>query len=356
MTGRQRRTMMAVTLAGLIGSIVALLFDAHGTLAAWLAAAVAASAVPIGALAVLFLTYLMRREWTDEMHVPLAAAALTIPVAGLLFLPVLAGMSWLYPWVHTRPEHAFQKIYLAPWLFVLRNIAYFAIWSALAVWARRAWGDKTQMTRVASIGIIVYTLTVSLAAVDWIESLTPDFHSSIFGLLFTTFQLLAGLAFGIATVVLMRPRSRALAGYGALFFATLLLWAYMHAMQYIVIWSGNIPEEVEWYVHRLAGGWGFVLWGLIFLQFIVPFFAMLLAGVRRRRYPMLVMTVGTLALRFVESFLLILPAADAVAAILWLATPAALAATVGLLGLSLQFTLNFLERSAIDRRALPESA
>jgi len=352
-TAWRRRVLPGLAIAGVIGSAIALALDAHDTLAAWLAAVVAASAVPIGALAVLFCSYLIRRAWTDEMHVSLAAGARTIPVSGLLFVPVIAGMPWLYPWMHARPDHAFQAVYLAPWTFALRSIVYFAIWSLLAFWARRAWPDISRMTRAASAGLIIYALTASLAGVDWIESLTPNFHSSIYGLLFLTFQMLAGLSFGIAMVAVMRPRSRALSGYGSLLLATLLLWAYMHAMQYIIIWSGNIPDEVTWYIRRLTGAWGFVLWGLIFLQFVIPFFAMLFARVRSRPNPLLAIAAGTLALRFVESFLLVLPAADADSAVLWLAIPAAIAATIGILGLALQFALALMKRSPLDTRALP---
>ena len=106
-------------------------------------------------------------------------------------------------------------------------------------------------------------------------------------------------------------------------------------------------------LRRSTGAWAFVLWGLVFLQFVIPFFAMLSARVRSRPIPLLVIAGGTLALRFVESFLLTLPAADAGGAILWLAIPAAMAATIGVLGSSLQFMLARMERSAPDTRALP---
>lgn len=353
MTARLDRILPTMALAGLVGTAVALALDAHDTLAAWLAAEVAASAIPTGALGVLMLSYLTQGAWTTEMHRPLTAAALTIPVAGLLFLPVIAGMPWLYPWVHVPPEHAFKAVYLSPWFFALRTAAYFLIWTVLAVWVRRAWGDALAMTRAGSAGLIVYALTASLAGVDWIESLTPDFHSSIYGLLFLTFQLLTGLSFGIAMTVVMRPLSRARAGYGALLLATLLLWAYMHAMQYIIIWAGNIPSEVEWYIRRSTGVWAYVLWGLVFLQFVVPFFAMLSARVRSGPRALLAIAAGTLALRFIESLLLTLPAADAAGAVLWLAIPAAGAATIGILGSALLFMLGRLERAVPDTGPLP---
>ena len=347
------RALPALACAGLVGTAIALLLDPHDTLAAYLAAVIAASAVPIGALLVLMISYLVPGRWTNEMHVPLTAATLLIPVAGLMFVPVLAGLPWLYPWVGMRPMDTFKSAYLVPWFFVLRSVGYFIIWTAIALWARQAWGDKLQMTRAASAGLIIYALTVSLAGIDWVESLSPDFHSSIYGLLFLTFQLLGGLSFGIAMVVATRIGSAAPTGYGALLLSTLLLWAYMHAMQYIIIWAGNIPREVTWYLRRETGGWGFVLWGLIFLQFVCPFFALLLERVRNGSRPLLVIACGTLGLRFVESCLLVLPSAQASGSVLWLAIPASAAATIGLLGFSLQVTLAAMARSAPDTRSLP---
>ena len=345
MKARQERALLGLVVAGIFGSALALALDAHATLAAWLAAAVAVSAVPIGSLAVLFCTYLMRRTWTYEMHTPLVAAALTIPVCGLLFIPVLIGIPWLYPWTHVRPEHAFQAIYLMPSTFVSCSVIYFVIWSVLAIWARHAANDIAQSRRAGSIGLIVYALTGSLAAVDWIESLTPDFHSSIYGLLFVTFQLLAGLSFAISFVITTGRRSAALSGYGALLLATVLLWAYMHAMQYIIIWSGNIPDEIVWYIRRLKDGWAIVFWGLISFQFFIPFFAMLPARARRSPNWLLTIAVGTLAARFVESCLLILPAAGVTTAISWLAVPAATAAAIGIVGMSLRLTLRSISYS-----------
>jgi hypothetical protein len=345
-----------VAFAGLIGSAIALLLAPHATLAAWLAAAIAASAVPLGALMVLMMSYLVPGRWTNGMHVPLTAAALTLPAAGLLFVPVLIGLPWLYPWVAAPPPHAFQAAWLSPAFFVLRTIGYFVLWSVIAVWVRRSWGSPPLMVRAASAGLIVWALTVSLAGVDWIESLNPEFHSSIYGLLFLTLQVLAGLAYGIAMTVMARPRSRAVTGYGALLLATLLLWAYMHAMQYIIIWAGNIPREVTWYLRRETGVWLFVLWGVVLLQFVVPFFAMLSGRVRNRPYPLLLIAGGTLVLRVVESMLFVLPSAEAEGAVLWLAIPATLAAALGLVGWALQFTLARMARSPADTRATPATA
>ena len=139
------------------------------------------------------------------------------------------------------------------------------------------------MTRAAAVGLIVYALTVSLAGVDWLESLEPDFHSSIYGLLFLSFSMLNGLAFAIAGGLLSRRRIGSRKAYSALLLSMILVWAYLHAMQYLVIWSGNIPDEVTWYLKRSSHGWQVVLAALALGQFIFPFFALLIERIRGDR-------------------------------------------------------------------------
>jgi len=349
MTAALRRIWPLAALAGLAGSIAGLFIDPHALLASYLAAAVGWSAIPIGALAVLLTTYLVRGEWTEGLHAPLTGAALTLPVAGVLFVPVLIAMPWLYPWASgAEPHGAFQAVYLTPWFFTIRTIAYFALWTLLALWARHVWGDLARMLRAGSVGLIVYALTASFAGIDWIESLSPEFHSSIYGLLFLTFQLVAGFAFAVFVALQRRgPTFR----YGDILLALLMLWAYIHAMQYIVIWSGDIPDEVVWYLRRSSDGWGVVLTLLVLLQFVIPFFAMLSERVRYGRGPLLVIAGATLVLRFVEAFWLVLPSVSVAGPVLLLTVPATVLAIGGVVMLAFGEMLRRVEtRTAREAR------
>lgn len=349
MTRPMRLALIAA--AGLAAAIVCLLADAHTLLVTYVATMSAVSAIAVGGMSVLMLTYLVRGDWTEGLHPPLTAAALTIPAAGLLFLPALIGVPWLYPWSHAAAGEpgSFKAFWLTPFFFIGRTIFYFVVWTLLAFWLRRAWGDPRRMVISASAGLIVYALTASLAGVDWLESLTPEFHSSIYGLLFLTFQLLAGLSFALA--ISLRQPDAPVFRYGAILLSALLLWAYNHAMQYIIIWSGDIPEEAVWYVRREANGWGVVLWGLIILQFVVPFFAMLMDRVRNARRPLLIIASSTLALRFAEAYLLALPGAG-IGPIAWLAIPATIALCGALWLLSFTFAFSIVRSSASDLRPL----
>jgi hypothetical protein len=113
------------------------------------------------------------------------------------------------------------------------------------------------------------------------------------------------------------------AAYAGTFLSVLLLWAYLHAMQYIIIWAGNIPDEIVWYLKRLDGGWGVALWLLFIGQFIVPFFVLLSERARSSTVVLLWLGSATLVLRYLEAVVLIVPPLDPFAPALLLDLPAA---------------------------------
>jgi hypothetical protein len=120
--------------------------------------------------------------------------------------------------------------------------------------------------------------------------------------------MLDGVAFAIAVGLLLRRPLSGINGYSALLLSTILLWGYLHGMQYIVIWSGNIPAEVVWYIKRSANGWQAVLAVLAFGQFMFPFFALLNSRVCSDRRWLFGLCALTLIMRWIEAAVLILPA------------------------------------------------
>ena len=306
MSSRVRGVILAVAAVILAAGLT---IDPRSTLAAYLVAWIAVSAIPLGALGTLMISFLVRRAWTERLHPVLTGATSALPLVAFLFLPVLIGMKDIYPAAsELRTLPAFKALYLAPWFFVLRTIIYFAAFWLLALWLQAAWGNIDRMRRSASAGLIVYALLVSFAGVDWVESLEPDFHSSTYGLLYLCFTLLDGTAFAIGAALLSGRRIGATRGYSALLLSTILLWTYLHAMQYIVIWAGNIPDEAVWYLKRSTDGWRFVLAFVALGQFILPFFALLSSRVRSDRSWLLALCGLTLVMRCWEASILILPA------------------------------------------------
>ena len=289
--------------------IAGFVIDARSTTSAYLVAWSALGAIPIGALILFMTSYLVRRRWTETLHPIFVATSGILPVAALTFIPVLLFMTAIYPAIADGSSlPRFKAHWFVPWFFVLRTVFYFLIWIALAEWLRRAWRNDEAMVRAASVGSIVWTLTVSFAGIDWLESLEPEFHSSIYGLIFLSFLLLNGTAFVIAAGLLSSRQIGPSRGYSGLLFSVVLLWCYLHAMQYIVIWSGNIPKEVAWYLVRAENGWQYVLAALSLGQFVFPFCAMLSSRVRFDPHWLLALCALTLAMRWLEAGILILPA------------------------------------------------
>jgi hypothetical protein len=322
------RRLITGAVAGFAGCALGLAIDTRTMLAAYLVVWIALSAIPIGAIAVLLTSWLVRGGWTADVRGPLTRAALTMPVAATLFIPVLAGMGALYPWIADPGSlPAFKAAYLVPWLFVLRAIVYFVVLTILALWSARAYGDDAAMTRAASVGLIVWSLVASFAGIDWMESVEPHFHSSIYGLIKIAFDLLAGFGFALIAAIAGRgSRRMSNASYSGVLLSVLLLWAYLHAMQYIIIGSGNLPDEVVWYQRRLDHAWGLALWGLYAAQFIVPFFMLLSARLRASTRALLWLASATLLLRLLEAAVLILPPLGVTSGVMLLDLPAALVA------------------------------
>lgn len=312
--------------AGLLGSGLGLAIEPKPMLASYLVAWIAVSSVSIGSIGVLPFTYLVRGGWTADLHRPLTLASLTLPVFALLFLPIVLGSGTLYPWAQAGQSlPAFQRAWFVPWFFSARTLFYFVVLFGLALWLATGFGDERARVRSASVTAIVWALVVSFASIDWVELLDPHFHSSIYGLLMLSFALLSGLAFAMAIVLFDRQRLDMQPwAYSGLLLSVLLLWAYLHAMQYIIIWTGNLPDEVIWYVERLQTPWGFLLWALFILQFIVPFFALLPARLRNDYRTLLWITIATLALRYLEAAILILPPLHVGGLVVLLDLPAAL--------------------------------
>jgi len=300
------RPPLAVGLAGLLALLVGGWFDQRAAWAAYLTAIVGWTALPLGAMAVLMVATLVPGRWRGEIARGLIAASATLPIAGLLFIPVLAGLGHVYPWISETP-HApvpgFKDAYLAPGPFALRTVLYFVIWSVLAWWLRSGIASGGGRA-AASIGLIVYAITGSLAGIDWAMSLQPEFHSSIYGLLFLGRDFVAGLSLGI---LLARRGDPGKASLGGALISVILLWAYLHAMQFIVMWSGDLPDEVAWYLIRVDGLWQLFPYLLGAFGGFVPFLALLSERNRSDWQPLRLIAAMLVATGFIEAVWLILP-------------------------------------------------
>lgn len=323
-----RRMALPMGLVALIAWIIGAILFAKAALLAWLVAFLGFSSVPIGCLAVLMMATLVPGSWRQLYTAPLLLGSALLPLAAVALIPLLIGLGMIYDWTNpavTTAYPAFKAAWLSPGFFIARQILYLAI--LLGIWLAMLLIPQNR-SAIAASGLIAYALFASWMGVDLGETLRPDFHSSEWGLLILSGQWLAGIAFGIlmglSTWTGPAPRSAA----GA-FVVALLAWAYLHAMQFLVIWSGDIPDEARWYVDRGLGGWAIATAALFLLQGFGPFFALLSPAVRASKRWMTAIAVLTLAMRPFEAAWLLLPGQHAG----WAALPLILVALLAMIGI-----------------------
>ncbi|HEX5182176.1 MAG TPA: hypothetical protein VFW19_03380 [Allosphingosinicella sp.] len=338
---RAERIAFAIGLAGCVGALIGLLLVPHIALTVWLAAFLGWSEIVIGCLAMAMMVASVPGAWRPLLAPPLAAGASLLPLLAFFFLPVLIGFRLIYPWAAPHPDlPAFKALWLSPTFWILRAILIFVVLIGL----QRALAGARERSRaaIAALGLILYALIGSMLGIDWAESIEPQFHSSIYGLIFLSGQWLGALAFALALALPGRSEKPPFAASGPLITA-LLFWGYIQAMQYIVIWSGDIPAEAHWYLERDAGIWSAVTWAIVFGQGVLPFLALCSSRVRESNRALTIIAIVTLAMRLVETAWLVLPPAHLPA------LPAALllaASWAGMGGLGSASLLRGRERAA----------
>ena len=234
---------LLIGVVGLLGCVAGLFLAPRDTLVAWLVAWLGWGSIPIGSLAVLMLVALIPGSWRELYVRPLRIGATLMPLVAIAAVPLLVGVALIYPWTDASVAGhfaGFKGAWLSTTFFVIRTAVYLLVLSLLA------WGMLTAKaelrTPMAAAGVILYALIGSLIGIDFAESTEPQFHSSIYGLLALTNQWLAGISFAIL-LGLWSDGGRAPRAAAGVLVTAILMWAYMHAMQYIVIWAGDIPKE-----------------------------------------------------------------------------------------------------------------
>jgi hypothetical protein len=234
----------------------------------------------LGAMANLMMHNVTGGPWFHAVRGPFIAGTRLVPVAALLGIPVLIGMRSIYPWTQSGGNW-----WLSPGFFIVRSICYLVVWSALALLVRRNSGKG-----LSALGLLAYTFTVSLAAVDWIGSLVPQWYSTGFGLIVGVGQMLGAMALAVAFAGLGRGspvRRDALRvrgtfiDLGNLLLMYVLIWAYLAYSQFLIIWVGNLPREISWYVPRLQTGWFGLGVFLVVVHFFAPLVILLFRAAKR---------------------------------------------------------------------------
>lgn len=340
--------------AGWAGLVAGFLMDRRATCFAYLTAFAATASVALGALFFLLIHYAAGARWNTVIRRLNEVVVGAFGVLLLLFAPIALNLEVLYVWVEPPPglpAHALHQLehkraYLNPTFFVVRTLAYFAIW-LLAGEVLRRWSlsrdavppksdESHARERTFSVAILPATaLALTFAAFDWVMSLDPLWYSTIFGVYYfaggfvASTGLLALLAHaadrsGLAGGAIRPPHFHAL---GRLMLAFTIFWAYCAFFQVMLIQIADRPEEVEFYLRRLEGGWKGVALALAVGRFVLPFLLLLPRAPKFRGRPMAAMGAWILAAHYLDVYWLVAPAGGAPAPLLHLASLAAVVGT-----------------------------
>jgi hypothetical protein len=284
----------------------------------WLVGSIFVLSIALGALFFVLVHHSTQAGWSVVVRRIAEDIMATLPFLALLFVPLLAfGMGDLFHWSHA-------KEYLNTTFFVIRTFVYFAIWSALAIWFGRLsrlqddTGDHelTRRMRKTSLpGLLLFALTVTFFAFDWLMSLNDGWYSTIFGVYFFAGSAMAFFAF-LALAVIAGRRAGLLAevltsehqhDIGKLLLTFVAFWAYMAFSQFLLIWYANLPEETSFFGQRYAGSWRTAGVVLLFGHFLVPFFLLLSRAAKRSPKALAALSVWLLAMHLLDLYWLVMP-------------------------------------------------
>jgi hypothetical protein len=322
-----QRVGLGLGLIGIIGLAVGFATDHAQFYKSYLLAYIFVLGIPIGSLALLMVHHLSGGRWSLVLRRTFEASARTIPLMAVLFLPIIFGIHDLYEWSHAEvvandPILLHKAPYLNQAGFIVRAVAYFVIWSWLALMLAR-WSAQQdtesfpldRFNKISGPGMLILGLTVTFASVDWVMSLDPHWFSTIFGLWFLVGMTLTAMAFSIVVASLLHNNphvARALStdrfhDYGTLMYAFIMLWAYLSYSQFLIIWSANLPEEIPFYLRRFGDGWQSVTLVGVAGHFVLPWLLLLFRSTKRMTRRLVAVACFMLVMRFLDVFWLIAP-------------------------------------------------
>jgi hypothetical protein len=289
--------------------------------------------IPLGGLAITMLHHLTGGNWGLAIRRECEAAALTLPLMALLFIPIALGTRHLFPWASAelvRDDKILQhqSIYFNNTWFILRAVIYFAVWIVLATLLGRAsleyertddFRIVRRIRKISAGGFFFLVVTISLAAVDWVMSREMHFYSTIIGFIVAVGMALSALVLVVALLRILSEEEDlrnflsgdVLNDLGNLIFTLVILWAYMSFSQLLIIWMGNISHETPWYIHRGIGQqlspWRFVALLLLIFHFVVPFLLLLSRDAKRDLRFLSALAAMILVMRALDVYWLIAP-------------------------------------------------
>jgi hypothetical protein len=317
--GWQRRALI-VGVLGAIGCVIGGVLQLDTFMRGYLVAYMFWTGLSLGCLALLMIQYLSGGLWGLAIRRFVEAGAKGLPLMAVLFLPILIFRTHLYGWITDPMKENHWYLNTPSW--IARYILYFVIWillmKVLTNWGNRLdrdWDVYPRFAGLAGVGCVLYALTTSFAAVDWVMSLDPHWGSTIYGLIFVVGQCLSALCFSIIMLTvatrfepyadIVKPMQ--FHDIGKLTLAFVMLFAYFSFSQWLIIWSGNLPDEISWYLQRIRGYWGYIILAIVLFHFALPFCMLLSRELKRAGRRLVPLALLLMFLRLVDIYWYTIP-------------------------------------------------
>ncbi len=322
---RWQSVSLGIGVIALIAWLVGCYFNTEQALRSWLLGFIYWGGISIGSIGILMLQYLTGGAWGIVIRRILEASSRTIWFVALLFIPIMLGIDTLYHWATASGDKLveYRHIYLNHNSFGIRAIIYFAIWFVMT-YLLNSWSAQQddsnnvedsakflgRATAFSGPSMVIFALVVTFASIDWVMTLDKHWFSTIWGMLYLVGWSLSTFAFIIALLANLmdkEPFSRILGkkhfhDIGKLMLALVMVWTYFNLSQFLIIYSGNIPEETPWYLTRMDGGWQYVGLILLFLHFAFPFIILLSRDIKRSAKWLSLTAFLILVMRLVDMF------------------------------------------------------
>lgn len=285
--------------------------------------------IGVGSLALVALEYLVGATWSTPFRRVSEFLASIIPVLVILVIPLFFGMHDLFQWtsketLQTDPILQSKAAYLNEKFFFIRVAIIFIIWLVFFFLFIRN-SQKQDVTKdpeltrqnikFSAVFAILFFITITFTAIDWMMSLTYKWYSTMFGVYYFAGTLLSAFAAATFCSVMLnengyldkRIKNHNYYSFGTLMFAFTVFWAYIGFSQYMLIWYADIPEETFWVIMRMKGSWAYYSIGLVFIHFIIPFVVLLPRSSKVNPKLLIVMSIWILFAHAYDLYWLIMP-------------------------------------------------
>jgi hypothetical protein len=273
--------------------------------------------------------FLTGSAWSVTMRRIMENLMITLPLGALLFVPLAFGLNHIYPWNDPAVANSSESLraksdFLVNKVFILRTYGYFVLWSIwiFAIYrqstkqdARRSARQMQIASRWSGTGLLLVVVVGTLAAYDWLMSVEPSWYSTIFGLyyladgtvLFFSLMILICLGFRQAGVLTKEINIEHYHDLGKWLFSMTCFYTYMAFSQFLLIWYANIPDETQFFRHRMPGTWLYISLSLPFLRFFIPFFTLLSRPAKRNLKVLGVMAVWSVVMVYLDFYWIVMP-------------------------------------------------